>query len=261
MADHEDRDEQERRVSRLGFAFHGIFYLLLALLAGRLMLGSGGSSDPSASGALSAVADQPFGRILLVPLGIGFAAYAGARWMAVVREDEWTDRLTNLGRAIIWSGLALLTARTLLQGSSGSGSGGQTEQNATAAVLGMPGGVVLVSLVGLVVLGVGLYQAWHAVGGDDLAEELDQLGLDEQRTVRWLGRAGYVGRGLAYGIVGGFVVQAAITHDPSKSGGLDKALQEVQQSAVGVPVLLTVTLGFLAFGIFRLAESRYRFDD
>lgn len=259
MAEQEDREDGERRASRLGYAGHGVFYLLLALLTGRLLIGSTGSSDPSASGALSAIARQPFGRVVLVPLGLGFGAYAASRFWAAITGDELWQRLANVARGLIWTGLFGLAVTTIIRGASGSG-GGSTESSATAKVLGMPGGVVIVAAIGLVVIGVGLYQGWKALAGD-LSEELEQLDLDEQRAVRWLGGSGYVGRGIAYALVGAFVVQAAVTHDPSKSGGMDKALQEVQQSSFGFPVLLVVTLGFLAFGLFRLVESRYRFDD
>ena len=90
-----------------------------------------------------------------------------------------------------------------------------------------------------------------------LGSELGELGLDGRRAATVLGRVGYAGRSLAYGLVGLFVIRAAMNHDPEAGKGLDGALRTVQQASWGTWVLLLVTIGFAAFGAFRLLEARY----
>lgn len=248
-------DEAERITSRVGFLGHGILYLLLAVAAGRLALGSSSQGDASASGAISSLAEQPLGRVILAPIAVAFACYGLYRGVRAVRDEEWYDRISQAFRSLVWAGLATLTAVNVVRGSQGSSS----SEGATAAVLSWPGGQLLIGAVGLAVVLVGGYQAWTAIAGD-LGEELQELGLGERRAVRWLGGTGYLGRGLAYTAVGGFIVRAAITHETDSGQGLDAALEELRQGRFGLPLLLLVTVGFAAFGLFRLVESRYRFS-
>ena len=252
-------DDTHDGIGRLGMLGHGVYHLLLTLLCGQLLLGSSG--DPSAQGAIAAVARQPFGQGLLAALTLAFGAYAVVRWLRVVREDELADRAMNGLRAVVWSVLTALSAnalRTGLAGSSGAGGGG-TGRSLTRAVFELPGGPWIVGAAGVFLVGVALFQLKEAMS-DTLSHELGELGLDGRRFARWLGRAGYSGRAVAYGTVAGFVIHAAATHDPSAGQGLDGALQEVQQSSYGPWLLLAVTVGFAAFGAFRLLEARYARD-
>ena len=255
MASDDRQDQAEEAMSRLGLAAHGVYYLLLAGLVATLALRpAGGSSEASPQGALATLAEQPFGRVLLIATTIGFAAYAGHAVREALSEDEVLDRLRCAWRGLLWSALALLAARTVITASAGSGS---TGRSVTARVLELPGGRFLVAAVGLVVVGVAIRFGYRAATGG-LDTELQQLGLDERRVVRQVGRAGLAGRASAYGIAGGFVVIAALRSDPSSGDGLDAALQEVLRLPAGTAVAVAVAVGLAAFGGFRLLESRYR---
>lgn len=257
-------DDDERQVAgRLGLLGHGTYYLLLTLLCGRLLVPGGGSEDAGAQGAIATVAQQPFGQVLLAALTLAFLAYAGVRWARVVLDgDDLRDRLKNALRASVWTVLTLLAGRSLVSGLSGGGSGssgGSTGTSVTARIFEVPGGTWIVVAVGLFLAGVAAYQL-HKATDDALGDELHELGLDERRAARWLGRAGYLGRSLAYGAVALFVVQSALTRDPDAGRGLDGALQQAQQTSWGPWLLGAVTIGFGAFGLFRLVEARFARD-
>lgn len=259
-------DDDEREVAgRLGLLGHGTYYLLLTLLCTRLLLGNSGGEETGAQGAIATVARQPFGQVLLAGLTLAFLAYAGVRWVRVVLDgDDVTDRFKNGLRASVWTVLTLLAGRSLVSGlsgggSGGGGSGGDTGTSLTARVLDAPGGVVIVVIVGIFLVGVAAYQL-QKVTDDSLGNELHELGLEERRAVRWLGRAGYLGRSLAYGLVALFVVHSAVTRDPDAGKGLDGALQETLQNGWGPWLLGAITFGFAAFGVFRLLEARYASD-
>lgn len=259
MAGTSTSDDAHDGVGRLGLLGHGVYYLLLALLCGRLLLGSSG--DPGARGAIATVARQPFGQVLLAALTCAFGAYAVIRWIRVAREKDLSSRATSVLRASVWTALTLLGGEVLLSGltGSGGGGGGDTGTSITRSVLAVPGGTWIVAAVGVCLIGVALYQAKKAANGN-LSSELTELGLEGRRIARWLGRAGYAGRAVAYGTVAAFVIHAALTHDPEAGRGLDGALSEVQQSSYGPWLLLAVTGGFAAFGAFRLLEARYARD-
>lgn len=254
-------EDAHEAAGRLGLMGHGVYYLLLAMLCTQLLLGSGGQ-ETGAQGAVATVARQPFGQLLLGGLTLAFAAYATIRWIRAVRASDLVDRAKNALRATIWTFLTALAGNALrsgIQAGGSSGGGGDTGTSITRTVLELPGGPWLVAAVGLFLAGVAAYQVDKATD-DALGSELGELGLDGRRIARWLGRIGYIGRALAYGLVALFVVHAAMTHDPSAGKGLDGALQEAQQTSWGPWLLLAVTVGFAAFGTFRLVEARYSRD-
>jgi hypothetical protein len=62
---------------------------------------------------------------------------------------------------------------------------------------------------------------------------------------------------VAFGIIGGLFVWAALTQDPKKSGGLDAALGTLSQSGAGTVLLVVVALGLGCFGLFCFAWARH----
>lgn len=252
-------DGAEETGARAGLVGHGLYYGVLALIVGRLAFGGGKEGEAGPQGALATLAEQPFGRVLLVLATVGFAAYAFRGWRIVADGSEDTsDRVEKALSATWWSAVAVFAASWWLTGGSGGG-GGQDSTGMTARVLELPGGQLLVGAVGIGFLVAAARQVQRALEGA-LDDELHELGLDERRSARLLGRAGYAGRALVFGLIGVFVTHAAVTHDPEAGKGLDGALAEVQQSSFGTPVLLAVALGLAAFAVFRLVEARYASD-
>src|SRR3954449_5223713 len=62
-------------LGRAGLVARGVVYAVVGILALKLALGDGGKAT-SQQGALKAVAQQPFGKFLLVALAIGLGGYA-----------------------------------------------------------------------------------------------------------------------------------------------------------------------------------------
>ena len=99
--------------------------------AGGQARGRGRRRATSRSGALHALAQESFGRIVLILLVIGFAAYAlwrGVQAFALPgrRRKDWLKRLGYLGRAAIYVGLTFSAVSILL------GDGGGSSQDAKA---------------------------------------------------------------------------------------------------------------------------------
>jgi hypothetical protein len=245
------RDETVERVARAGLAAKGVLYAVTGLLAARLALGDAGG-DASQSGALRTLAQQPFGRALVSVLAVGFLAYAVWRaaeglWPRLTGEDSWQHRAIAGVRATVYAGLAVL-AGSVVAGGNGGGSNGGGESRLTARVLELPGGVVLVAAAGVVLLGVAVRQVQHVARGDVTAS----VEGHRPALVR-LGIAGTLARALAFALIGGFVVVAAVQRDPEESRGLDGALQSLAQAPAGPWLIGAVGLGLLAYGLFFLA--------
>lgn len=59
-------------------------------------------------------------------------------------------------------------------------------------------------------------------------------------------------------IIGGFLVDAAWSYDPTEARGLDGALLRLAQAPLGPLLLAAVTVGFWCYGVWSLMQARYR---
>jgi hypothetical protein len=248
-------------IGRLGMSGYGVVHLLLAWLAVQTAFGGGGEADQK--GAVSTIAAQPFGAVLLWILAvllIGFgvwqllAAVVGYRWMQD-KKQRLRRRLGVAGRGVVVLALAAFAIR-LTVGSGGS-SGDQQEQDATAAVLGLPAGPALVVAVAVVIL-IAAGVLIHRGASRRFLEDLDTSRLPASEIVQFLGVVGYIAKGVAYGVIGVLTAIAAITADPQRTGGLDTALHTLAGQPFGVVLLTAVAAGFAAFGLYCFGDARCR---
>ena len=126
-------------------------------------------------------------------------------------------------------------------------------------MLSQPLGAWLVGLVGAAVIANGLLQLYRAYSAK-FREKLrtDEMNADQISWVTKLGRAGYAARGVAFGLIGLFLIQAAQHREPGEVRGLDGALAALAEQPFGPELLALVAAGLAAYGIFALVEARYR---
>jgi hypothetical protein len=249
-------------LTRMGFIAYGVLHLAVAWLAVQIALGHSTRTGDQ-SGAFRTLAAQPFGRVILILSIVGLCAMA--IWQALLaanghREKRGTaravERVGSGARAVIYAALAY-TALKVVTGAPGDSA--DQQQSATAGMMAKPAGVWLVALAGVVVFAVGVGLAWY--GWTHTFEQRLRLGRMSARTRRWarrLGRVGYVAKGIAFGIVGLLLIDAAVSHNPAKSRGLDAALHTLVLQPYGVFLVLAVGAGFAAFGGYCFFQSRYR---
>jgi uncharacterized protein DUF1206 len=77
-------------------------------------------------------------------------------------------------------------------------------------------------------------------------------------VVKLLGTVGTTARGVVIALAGVLVIDAAVRYKPAQSGGIDKALLTLRGQPFGVALMLAAALGLLAFGLYGLAETRWR---
>src|ERR671910_2536507 len=251
------------RFARLGYATEGAMYTLIGVLAAGVAFGVGGRATGQ-QGALEIVAGSPFGGVLVGLIALGFLGYALWRGVQAIAapDGEGTD-LKAVGKrigygvsALVYAALAF-SAVGLILGSASEGGG--TPDDWTALLLSWPLGQVLVVSVGIAVIGVGLrelYQAYRARFLEYL--KLDEMGGRVKKwTERW-GRLGIAARGIVFGVVGTFLIRAALQYDPQEVRGLGGALQTLARQPLGPWLLGAVALGLVAYGLFMLCVARYR---
>ena len=247
-------------LARPGLVAKGVSYAIVGGLAIDVAVGGGGMAT-SRQGALAAIATTTLGKVLLVLLALGFAAYALWRVAEAFSADgdhAVLKALGALGRAAIYAGLTF-SAIEILAGSGGGGSQTAKAHKATAHVLSWPGGTWIVGIAGACVLGAGLYNAYRGVTKKFAKRwNANAMGV---KARRWGERAGVVGllaRAVVFGLIGVFVIKAAVDYDPKDAIGLDGALQKLANQTYGEWLLGLTAAGLVAYAVFCFAESRYR---
>ena len=248
-------------LARAGLTARGIIYILIGWIAVLVALGRSGR-EVDQQGAIQLLAGKPYGLVSLWLLGIGFVAYALWRLIeaafGVVGEGNGAGpRLKSLGRAVVYAGFAVLTFKAI-SGAQGSSQSHQ-QQDLTAKVMQYPAGRWIVALVGLIIVIAGLVLVMEGFRRKFMKTlQTGQMSPRTRRVVRLLGTVGTIARGAVFALVGVLVIDAAITHSASKSGGVDKALLTLRDQPFGVFLMLVAALGLLIFGIYGLCEARWR---
>jgi hypothetical protein len=249
-------------LARVGLIAYGVVHFLIGWLALKIAWGAAGKSA-DISGALRTLADQPFGKILLGLVAVGMVALA--LWQAGVaiwgyRNHEDAKRVrkqvTSWAKAVFYAALGVSAASVAL----GLGSwSSQSQRQTTSGVLAWPAGYVIVVVTGLIIVGVGVAGVVKGVK-KSFVEEIDTSSMSPvaRQGVARLGQVGYIAKGVALGIVGSLLSYAALTIVRQKAPGLDGALQTVLAQPFGSFLLTVVALGFVAFGLFAMIQSRYR---
>lgn len=252
------------KFARFGYTAKGVVYIVIGILALQLAFGQGGEAT-GPEGALTTIGQQPFGRALLAIMAVGLLAYALWRFVQAVVDPEHkgkdakglAQRAGYIASGLTYGALGLLAVRMAL-GQAG-GEGGQSQEDWTARLLAQPFGVWLVALVGLLVIGVGLYQLYYGVSGKFRKElKLHEMSQTEVTWATRSGRLGYVARGVVYVIIGGFFVSAALRANPEEAGGFGQALAELGRQPYGPWLLGAVALGVFCYGIYSFVQARYR---
>lgn len=264
------------RVARAGLTSRATIYLILAYLAARVALGSAGvrhastNRPASGQGALETIASHPVGRVAVAVLAAGFLSYA---LLAVVqagfRHQQLTNAIERRAKRLFFAGLALLYVAFFLYAGSlvirpepelASTSGSRHQQTElTARVLGWPFGQALVGTVGAILIVAGMGFGYQAVSTDFR----DRLQRDRMRPAVWravtvIGAIGNWARAAVLVLVGGFVLRAAISFQPQRARGLDGSLRTLAGRPYGPYLLGAVALGLACYGLYVLAEARYR---
>jgi hypothetical protein len=174
------------------------------------------------------------------------------------RSDSGFERLAALGSGLAYAAMCAV-AVGILVGSGGGTSGSGHTSKAAAGVLGWPGGTWLVALAGALFVGIALYQLYRGLSQDFLKDaKTEKMGQLTKRSYVVLAVVGHVARAVVFGLVGVFLIKAAIEFDPSNAVGLDGALAKLAHQSYGSVLLGIVAAGLVAFALYSLADARYR---
>ena len=84
------------------------------------------------------------------------------------------------------------------------------------------------------------------------------MGSAVKRWITWIGTFGHLARTVVFGLVGVFLIKAAVDYQPSKAVGIDGALAKLRDSSHGPILLGIVAAGLIAFAVYSFSDARYR---
>lgn len=247
-----------------GYVAKGVIYLTIGWLALLTATGLGGS-ESGADDVIRKIALWPFGRALLVVLGLGLIAYvlwrlAQAFWDTERKGRDWKGWVQRSGFAIsgglyvtlAWQ-CASLIFQSLSQGQSG-GSAGNTER-----VLGIPGGRWLLLMLGAIFIGVGIHQlirAWRRAYRKNW--HLESRPNPPLPLLEAVARFGLAARGITFMLIGNLIGLAAWRLSPRDSQGLSGALNLLAHQPFGDWLLGSMALGLMSYGGYCFINAGYR---
>ena len=253
-----------RWLARAGFAARGVIYILVGWIAVQAAFGNS-SQQADKSGALQEIGSTPVGGALLWLLFIGFTGMAlwqlsvaafGMSESSQHSDNEAGTRLAALGRAVVYAVIAWSVLKFAV--GNGSQSSDKESVDLTATLLKYPFGQVLVVIIGLALVGGGVYiayAAWKEKFRDRL--ELGQAGR-LRRVVEWLGKFGGLARGAVFVTAGIFLVVAAVQHSPQQAKGVDSSLRTLASTPLGPWLLVLVAIGLIMFGLFSICQAKWQ---
>jgi hypothetical protein len=156
---------------------------------------------------------------------------------------------------VVYAAFVVLTIK-VITGTQGSQS--RQQQDVTATVMQHPAGRWLVGIVGAIVVIAGLALVLQGLRHKFMKQlRTSQMNARTRRAVKWLGTVGTSARGVVFALVGILVIDAAVTHNAAKSGGVDKALLTLRDQPFGPVLLGLAAVGLVIFGIYGLCEARW----
>ena len=226
-------------------------YVLLSILVAKLAVPGRDGRAADGEGALRTVAAQPAGRVLLAALAVGFVAYALWQWRCTITGEDAEAKLAAVVRGVLWTGMAVLAIRVVIHD-----GGSSSEQSVTARLLAAPFGPWLVAAIGVAVV-VGAVVMLKRLRGQEYLSDLQPLDPGTRRVVAITATIGLIARTLVYALAGGFLIRAAVAHDPQQGVGLDGALSQVASQPYGRYVLAGAAAGLAAYAAWCVVRARY----
>ena len=241
--------------ARVGYATSGLLHLLIGWIALQVAFGGSGKNADQ-SGALASLAGNGAGK---AALWVGVVGFLGlAIWQLAdalvghpgADKDAWGGRAKAVGKLVVYLALAW----SAFQFARGKSSDSRSQSvDFTAKLLEKPGGRALVVVIGLAVIGVGIYHVYKGAKKKFLEDLKDHPGTFATRA----GQIGYIAKGAALVIVGFLFAAAGIHKQAAQASGLDGALKSLRDEPFGTILLVLMAAGFAAFGLYSFARARH----
>ncbi|WP_193212901.1 DUF1206 domain-containing protein [Luteolibacter marinus] len=235
-----------------GYLAKGIVHGTIGYLAAKSALGEGGKVTGS-EGAVEHIGRTPMGEVPLIILGAGLLCHGIFRLLGAFAdvENEGSEKGGIAQRVgYLAGGVAYLALAALAFGGLDLEAGGGREA-ATAKLMAMPFGPLLVGAAGAGVIVGGIFQWLSAAKRWYAAKfQLDGYPATKRAWIERIARTGLISRGVVMTLIGWFLIQAALQSDSSETKGIGGALRTLSEQPFGPWILGITAIGLVCYGIF-----------
>lgn len=245
---------------RAGYLARGIVYGLVGFFAVHAAW-LGGHAE-GAEEALVALTDESLGIPLLWAIAAG--AFCFALWCLLAAAMDLDcrgkgaagifARTDFAGTGLLYIVIAVFVGQLAHKGYV-SGGEEQGREESAAWLLALPAGGWIVIAIGFGFIAAGVWFGYKALAGR-YRERLRDTPTVERLDI--VCRFGWTANGVVVAILGGFLVWAGWTLDPSRAGGFAEAFAIVRQGSFGRLLLLILGFGFVAFAVECFVEAAFR---
>lgn len=255
-----------KKLAEFGFYTKGFLFAVIGLLAILVAFGERGEKLADPTGALSRIAQAPFGRVILIIFIVGAIGHgvwnilrgaadvdnAGKKWQGIIK------RIIAVGTGIFYLFLAW-TALVIVTTAHVEVENGTVQKSITGLVLAFPLGGIVVFLIGLILIGAGFSECYRGITGKFQQDfRLRELDGAKRHIIGVLGALSFTARAVIFGLMGYFFIVAAINSNPNAAQGIDGALRTLGQNFYGKTLLFVAAIGLICHGILSVYEARYR---
>jgi hypothetical protein len=254
-------------LARVGFYTKGVLFVIIGSLAVLLVTGLQGGRLADATGALTTVAQEPYGKLLLIFFIIGAVGHGlwnilrgfadvdnvGKKWVGIIKRG------VAVGIGLFYLGLAISATEIVLSRPS-EAVNSQAEETFVAIVLAVPLlGALFTTLIGLILVGAGCSECYSGLTGKFQENyKVWKISGVHRIFINVLGVLSFTARAVLLVLMGYFFVRAALTSDMATGIGMDAALLTLLRSTYGRMVVLVTAVGLIAHGILAFYEAKYR---
>ncbi len=250
-----------QRLRQVGFFTKGAVYFILGTLAALAAFGAGGNISGK-DGVMHFLLNLPLGKILMIIVTLGLAAYTLWRLYEAYEdpksEDDsdrrWRNKASYLYSGLFYGFIAFSFAKALFS----SPGGGDKKTAIMAQILDTSWGPWVLWAIVAIVIGQAGFQAYIAFTGKFM-KRLDDFPNQKKayKFIKYVGRMGYYSRALVFGILAYFVARVIIDHNASIYDGTKGVFQYLLGLQFGSILMAAVAVGLAAYGLFTILVGRY----
>lgn len=247
------------RYFRFGLISKGVVYCMTGIIATLAAIGYS-RKNAGKSEIFQFIYEQPFGRIILGVIAVGLFGYCLLRFFQCFKDiDNKGDSATGFAKrfgffisGMLYLALGFYAGKLAITGSQG---GGDSRQFMVGKVLELPAGQWIIGIVGLIIIGNGLYQMYRGIS-QKFMKKIQLRAAKFSDLMKKSGIMGYAARGFVLVIIGYLIVHAALTANPKEAKGTDGAFDFVQNNFGGV-LMAVIAVGLIAYGAFMFVRAKY----